>query len=107
MQKDTRHQDYQGTSGCTLCSLAESPHGPLLLIDILLKKMHCGIRTSVFANDPVQLHTILKLHGFTHIPDTVRECKIMVSQHLNDDCMVYDHLCHSPENAQWPDRTAC
>ena len=107
-------QDYQDTSGCTLeaaatqCSLAESPRGPLLLTDMLLKKMHCGIRASVFANDPVQLHTILKLHGFVHIPDTVRECKMMLFQHLlNGDCMLYDHLCHSPENTQRPDRTAC
>ena len=42
-------QDYQDTSGCTLevaatqCSLAESPCGQLLLMDMLLKKMHCGI----------------------------------------------------------------
>ena len=107
-------QDYQGTSGCTLeaaatqCSLAELPRGPLLLTDMLLKKMHCRIQASVFANDPVQLHTILKLHGFMHLPDTVCECKIMLFQHLlNGDCMVYDHLCHSPENAQQPDRTAC
>ena len=46
-------QDYQDTSGCTLeaaatqCSLAESPRGPLLLMDMLLKKMHCGIRASL------------------------------------------------------------
>jgi hypothetical protein len=65
-------QDYQATS-CTLKaaatqgSLAESPRGPLLLTDMLLKKMHCRIRASVFANDPVQLHhfEIAWLYAYT------------------------------------------
>jgi hypothetical protein len=59
-------QDYQATSGCTLeaamFSCRAAPR-PIALDRHATKKMHCGIRASVFANVPVQLHTILKLHG--------------------------------------------
>ena len=67
-------RDYQGTSTCTLeaaavqCSLAELPRGPLLMKDILLRKMHSGVRATVFTHDAVQLHAILKMHGFHMFP---------------------------------------
>ena len=54
-------RDYQGTSACTLeaaavqCPLAELPCGPLLMKDILLRKMHSGVRATVFTHDAVQL----------------------------------------------------
>ena len=107
-------RDYQGTSACTLeaaavqCSLAELPCGPLLIKDILLRKMHTGVRATVFTHDAVQLNAILKMHGFSHVSNTIHECKIMLLQHLlNGDCMSYDHLCHTSTNTLWPDRTAC
>ena len=107
-------RDYQGTSARTLeaaaveCSLADLPRGPLLLKDIFLRKMRTGVRATVFTHDAVQLHAILKMHGFSHVSDTVRECKIMLLQHLlNGDCMSYDHLCYTSTNASRPDRTAC
>jgi hypothetical protein len=45
------------------------------LKDILLGRMCTGTRASVFTNHLLQLQTSLKLHGFTHAPDSVRECK--------------------------------
>ena len=90
------------------CSLADLPRGPLLLKDILLRKMRSGVRATVFTHDAAQLHAILKMHGFSHVSDTIRECKIMLLQHLlNGDCMSYDHLCHTSTNTSQPDRTAC
>ena len=41
------------------------------------------IRASVFTNDASHLHSrILKLHGLSHSPDTICQCKIMIFQHL-------------------------
>jgi len=98
-------RDYQGTSTCTLeaaaaqCSQVELSRGPLLLKDILLRKMHTGVRATIFTHDAAQLHTILKMHGFSHVSDNVCECKILLLQHLlNGDCMRYDHLCHTSTN---------
>ena len=99
-------RDYQGTITCTLeaaaveCSLAELPCGPLLMKDILLRKMHSGVCATIFTHDAAQLHAILKMHGFSHVSNTIHECKIMLLQHLlNGDCMSYDHLCHISTNA--------
>jgi hypothetical protein len=87
-------RNYQGTSARTLeaaaveCSLADLPRRPPLLKDIFLRKMHTGVRATIFTHDTAQLHAILKMHGFSHVSDTVRECKIMLLQHLlNGDCM--------------------
>jgi len=78
------------------------------LKDILLRKKRSGVRATVFTHDAVQLYAILKMHGFSHLSDTVRECKIMLLQHLlNGDCMSYDHLCHTSTKASRPDCTAC
>jgi len=107
--------DYQGSSSCTLEDAAASLHssepdhsGMLLLQDILLKKKITGVCALVFTNEISQLQSILRLHGFSYVPDTVRQCKIVILQHLlNGDCMRYDHLCHSTGNAPRPDRTAC
>ena len=107
--------DYQGSSSCTLEDAAaslrssEPDHtGMLLLQDILLKKKITGVRASVFTTEISQLQSILRLHGFSYLPDTVRQCKIVILQHLlNGDCMRYDHLCHSTGNTPRPDRTAC
>ena len=98
-QKTWIPRDYQGTSTCTVeaattqCFLVEPPCGLLLLKDILLRKKHTGVHAT---HDAVQLHAILRMHGFSHVSDNVHECKIMVLQHLlNGDCMSYDHICHT------------
>ena len=107
--------DYQGPSSCTLEAAAASQRssvgddtGMLLLRDVLLKQKITGVRASVFTDDFLQLQNILKLHGLSYVPDTIRHCRIIILQHLlNGDCMRYDHLCHSTESTTRPDRTAC
>jgi len=77
--------DYQGSSSCTLEDAAaslrssEPDHsGMFLLQDILLKKKITGVRASVFTNEISQLQSILMLHGFSYVPVTVRQCKIVI-----------------------------
>lgn len=110
--------NYQGVSACTLEAAASAQQSAAeeagsraavgSLKDILLGRLCAGTRASVFTDHLLQLQTSLKLHGFTHAPDSVRECKVMVLHHLlNGDCMRYAHLCHNTEGAARPDRTAC
>ena len=110
--------NHQGVSACMLeaatsaqqsaAEEASSRAAVGSLKDILLGRMCAGIRASVFTNHLLQLQTSLKLHRFTHAPDSIRECKVMILHHLlNGDCMRYAHLCHNTEGAAHPDHTAC
>lgn len=107
--------EYQNTSQCTLETAAASQcfsvnNGLSLLKDVLLLQFRTGVRASVFSDDSSQLLSILKLHGICYVPNTIRECKIMILQHLlNGDCMRHEHLCHKEKNTATsrPDRTAC
>ena len=96
--------EYQDTSQCTLETAAASllspiENGLILLKDVLLRRFRTGVRASIFSDDPSQLQSILKLHGLSHGPNTIRQSKIMILQHLlNGDCMRYGHLCHNTED---------
>jgi hypothetical protein len=81
--------DYQGPSSCTLEAAAASlrssagdDSGMRLLRDVLLKQKITGVRASVFTDDFLQLQNILRLHGLSHVPDTIRQCKVVILQHL-------------------------
>jgi hypothetical protein len=105
--------EYQDTSQCTLETAAASLLSPIenrliLLKDVLLRRFRTGVRASIFSDDPSQLQSILKIHGLSHGPSTIRQSKIMILQHLlNGDCMRYGHLCHNTEDTPRPDCTAC
>jgi len=90
--------NHQGVSACMLEAAASaqqstaeeaSSHAAIgSLKDILLGRMCARTCASVFTNHLLQLQTSLKLHGFTHAPDSVRKCKVMILHHLlNGDCM--------------------
>jgi hypothetical protein len=79
--------EYQDTSQCTLETAAASQCSPVenglsLSKDVLLRRFRTGVRASVFSDDPPQLQSILNLHGLSHVPNTVRQSKIMILHHL-------------------------
>ena len=86
----------------TSTSIPLPPTSEHILTDMLLKRT--GTCTSIFSDDLLKLHYLLKLYGFQDVSNCIRECKIMLSHHLlNGDCTQFDHLCQGNVQGKLPD----